>query len=352
MHLRHVIVTAIASLGLAAGFDAIGFHSAAAASSAAQAPCEPIVGKRPATPQSLRIIPVDLDDYWSGGSGPYADSNAVESSTDVGPHAYFDMLSARPDCLVAYSLRSMDQLLTYMDATHRFHDVTYDPTNDPDPRRQDAAKIVVPANVVSLPNNVRVPIPPVGNDSLFVTWEAWMGAEFSYAETNIGNYKHYQFASGSSGHGRIWTEIKSDFSGRNNTPPEGLADVEVRLYGQPEDGMIGPNVTNRHPASPRVGRFAVQPEKWTRYWVLFNPVGEWHEFSLWVADTGREPVLINDRLQIKPQLSAGRWTSFWLEFNSSHSLSDGQKIPARTAYVRNVAMLRGVTNVSSLLQRP
>ncbi|HUE86424.1 MAG TPA: hypothetical protein VMO26_10130 [Vicinamibacterales bacterium] len=348
MFLRTTMVTALASLALAPAFGAAGMSSPVLTAAAAQAPCEPTVANRPAKPMKLRIVPVDLDDYGSSVSGPYAGSDTFESSTDVGPHAYFDALSTRSDCLVAYSLRSMDQLLAYMDATHKPIDVSYDPANDPDPRRQDAAKIVVPANVVSLPNNVRVPIPVVENDSLLVTWESWLGAEYAFAKTGIGNYKHFQFASG-----RIWTEIKSNFSGRNGTPPAGVADVEVRFYGQPEEGEIGPNVTNRHPASPMVGEFALQPETWTRYWVLIQPAGEWHEFSLWVADENRGPVLINDRLQIKPNVKNGwnGWNSFWLEYNtSSKGLDEG--FGARVAYARNIVMLRGATNVQSLLQRP
>jgi hypothetical protein len=102
-----------------------------------------------------------------------------------------------------------------------------------------------------------------------------------------------------------------------------------------------------------VGQFGIRAETWTRYWAFFNKVGEWHEFSVWVADATRGPVLINDRLQIKPNTPAGAsgWNKFWLEFNSSsHGKSGGW--PARVAYVRNVVMLRGVTNPVPLLQRP
>jgi hypothetical protein len=358
MYLKNALVAAIGSLVLSVAFSASDFAVTVVNAAAALDPCEPPPPggggggeARPAVPKGLRIIPgpgYDFDSYGLDLSGPFSRDDAYEGTAAADIHTYFTTLSLRSDCLAAYSLRNNNQVLAYMDH-HRWIDVSYDPGGDPDPRRQDAAKIVVPAGSVSLPNNVRVPIPPVGSESLFVTWDAWMGAEFAYAKTGIGHYKHFQLASGE-GTGRIWTEIKSTFSGRDHKAPAGLADVEVRLYGQPEEGLIGPNVTNVHPASPMVGQFAVQPETWTRYWALLNPVGEWHEFSVWVADTGRNPVQIIDRLQIKPVRTSGRWVSFWLEYNSSSNLHEKQQ--ARVSYARNIVMLRGVTNVQGLLQRP
>lgn len=66
----------------------------------------------------------------------------VSAQTD--PNAYFNALAARPDVFRAYSLRDQAQLLQYRQSTGRGEWVTYDPANDPDPRRQDAAKVVIP----------------------------------------------------------------------------------------------------------------------------------------------------------------------------------------------------------------
>jgi hypothetical protein len=323
------------------------------------APCAPVVGKRPSPPASLRIIgemlrlprvwidPASADDEYA--SGPHAAPDGAAMVLD--PNSYFDDLSVRSDCMVAYSLRDMNQLLAFMDQSNpsiKPWDITYDPTHDPDPRRQDAAKVVIPANEPSLPNNVRLPIPDVGSGSLFVTWDSWMGREFAYASTGIGNYKHFQFTSPD----RIWTEVKSDF---NLAVPGSVAMVQVRAYAQMGSGLLGPNVTNEQPLSPMASEFAVLPEKWTRYWAYFNPVGEWYEFSLWLADASRGPVLVLDRRQIKPNypLGATGWQSFWLEYNTSaHGWDTG--FPARVGYARNVVMLRGVTPsaIPNLLQRP
>lgn len=326
-------------------------------------PCAPVYLKRPTAPSGLRIIgemlrlpkvwiaPATADDDYV--SGPHA---APESPAPmlVDPNAYFDTLSLRSECMVAYSLRDMNMLLAFMDQPNpdvKPWDITYDPLHDPDSRRQDGAKVVVPQDIPSLPNNVRLPIPDVGSNSLFVTWDSWMGREFSYQYTGIGNYKHFQFTSPD----RIWTEVKSDFDQAVTDSPGAVSMVEVRSYAQLGSGLLGPNVTKEQPLSPMSSQFAIMPEKWTRYWAFFNPVGEWYEFSLWLADAARGPVLILDRLQIKPNYPSGAsgWQTFWLEYNtSSHGWDTG--FPARVGYARNVVMLRGLSpsTVQTLLQRP
>ena len=354
----------VGMLALFCAFQVIGLDSGSATVRAAAAPCAPVLDAPkpppptttptpPAAPSGLRVVvgsggepQLEWEPEAELGSGPFLLPEFALA--DTGAHAYFDMLSTLPECMVAYSLRSQEQLNAFMDATtSRPIDVTYNPTADPDPRRQDAAKVLIPAGKVSLPNNVRLPIPPVGNESLFVTWDSWMGREFAHAQTGIANYKHFQFTSPL----RMWTEIKSDFNEAEKIPGA-LAVVEVRAYGEAADGELGPNVTNPHPLSPMSGSFATRPERWTRYWAYFNLVGEWHEFSLWVADEDRDPVQILDRRQIKPNFLAGAtgWQKFWLEYNTSDHGIEG--IGPRVAYIRNVAMLKGVREPVRLLQRP
>jgi hypothetical protein len=318
------------------------------------APKPPTTTSPPAAPTGVRIVSGsggEAESSWDLetelGSGPFA---WPESGTaDTATHAYFDMLSAMPECMVAYNLRNMDQLLAFMDSTTtKAWDVTYNPAADPDPRRQDAAKVLIPAGKVSLPNNVRLPIPPVALQSLFVTWDSWMGREFAFSQTGIANYKHFQFTSPL----RIWTEVKADFNQAVKVPGA-VAMVEVRAYGSKENGQLGPNVTNNHPLSPMAGEFAVMPEVWTRYWAYFKLVGEWHEFSLWMADENRNPVLVLNRLQIKPNYADGAigWEKFWLEYNTS-TANPIEPLGPRVAYVRNVVMMKGVTDPLKLLQRP
>lgn len=264
-------------------------------------------------------------------------------------HGYFDGLSARPDMIASYSLRDPGQILQYSRGVgQRTPAITYDFGGDPDPRRQDAAKVTIPADKVSIPTHFRVPIPPVGDASLLVTWDAWWGKEFAHANTDIGNYKAFQFASPTD---RIWTEIKSDFDEAVRFPPA-VAMVTARTYGSPGE-TLGPNVLDKNPLSPQAAPFAIMPETWTRYWAWFNPVGQWHEFSLWVADEGRDAVLVLDRLQLKPNTPRGAqgWESFWLEYDTSATKIPETRGPL-VAYVRNIVMLRGVSSVRPLMQRP
>jgi outer membrane biosynthesis protein TonB len=264
-------------------------------------------------------------------------------------HTYFNALSARAEKVAAYSLRNPAQLQTYANGGYAFCnscplDVTYNPSADPDPRRQDAAKVVVPATNVSLRNQVRVPI-PAGTGSLIVTWDAWFGREFDYSNTQIMNYKNFQLSSA----GSIWTEIRSRFSMANNTPYVSM--VDVRTYGQGTYGLTGSNITLATPLSPQLTTFGVQPEIWTRYWVELKPAANgFFEFSLWMADETHDPVMLHDHLLIKPKVASG-WDRFWLEYNTSSSTIPPTR-GALTSYVRNIIMLRNVSNPATILQRP
>ena len=328
---------------------------------AATPPCAPTPGAapsttpRPAAPTDLRIL---RDALVSGAlfvppddevaSGPFAGAEPIAAMADSTAHSYFDALSLRADCLMAYSLRDAAQLYEYSESKSRPQAITYDPALDTDPRKQDAAKVVVPAGKVNLPNQVRVPIPAVGSSTLLVTWDAWWGREFKWANTEIFTYKQFQFASPG---GRIFHEVRTDFRRAHNHKPEAIGFIDMRSYGQ-VGVELGSNVTENLPLQPQVGTFAIMPETWTRYWAYFKPAGEWHEFSLWVADETQAPVLLFDRLLIKPnfKLGATGWDQFWFEYNTSTSV-----FPIRgdlVGYVRNVVMLRGAPDVASLLQRP
>jgi hypothetical protein len=69
---------------------------------------------------------------------------AQSTSAASNPHSYFDALVARAEAWKSYSLRDQVQLDLYKTARTARAWVTYDPANDTYPRRQDAAKVVVP----------------------------------------------------------------------------------------------------------------------------------------------------------------------------------------------------------------
>jgi hypothetical protein len=299
--------------------------------------------------------------------------------------------------MAAFSLRDNAQLARFKhgpkDLPQR---VTYDPANDRDPRRQDAAKVVLPAREVSLRTTVRLPIGTSDGTSTLVTWDAWFGSEFGFANSGIGNYKTFQFASPAK---RIWFEVRTRFAlvetpksrravretkrqksaaaggppstAKGNTaaatpatedpvrkgaPPgpnpgaSGRVDlgvVDVRAYGERKQAL-GPNVQSGAPLLPRAGTFTLRAETWTRYWVLIEQrANDWDLVSLWVGDEDRDAVQIIDRRELNVKRSV---ESFWLQYNTSSNARNG--LGERVGYARNVAMLRNVTDVASLLQRP
>jgi len=339
-------------------------------------------------PPMVALAGILLCTAWPSAEGDRGCAPGRKSSS--GPHAYFDMLSARPDCMAAYSLRDKEQLKQYTNAPGKSQRVTYDPANDKDPRKQDAAKVVVPEGKVSLGNTVRLPIGTKDGTTTLVTWDAWFGAEFQFSKTNIANYKTFQFASPKD---RIWWEIRTRFkqdegahgkrkekgaaaapkgeqasgggkprkhaapSEEKKAPADPTHDdsgaigvVDARGYGG-QDHPFGPNVTNAAPLSPEVGSFTIRPTTWTRYWAFIEQrANDWDLVSLWVADENHDPVQILDRLQLSVK---GSVDQFWLEFNTS-SHGKGVALPERVAYARNVAMLRNIEykDVKTLFQRP
>lgn len=302
----------------------------------------------PSAPANLRILNGggSDDDLDAQISGPYVAEAEPMALAQTSPHAYYLMLASRSDCIRAYSLRDPLQLATPGQGGfahgNRALAVTYDPLNDLDPRKQDAAKVIVGTGSNSLTNQVRLPIPAYGS-SLFVTWDAWFGKEFAYPVHGIQNYKTWQFASPAD---QIWTEVRNRFS---LAGPGQVGKVDVRYYGSSFGS--GTFRGSADSIAPQSNPFDIAPETWTRYFVHIEalPSG-FYAFSLWMADANRGPVVLLDRREIKPG-SSGRWESFWIEFNTSTSTVTAGR-PSLVAYVRNVVMLGGITNVASLLQRP
>jgi hypothetical protein len=276
------------------------------------------------------------------------------------PHAYFNTLIARSDHWKSFSLRPKageprespyyeKQLLPqelggYAQTKERPVTITYDPANDPDPRRQDAAKVVILAKMNNIPNQVRLPMQTENGNSYLVTWDAWFGAEFAYPLARIRGYKNFQFTTGSDD---IWFETLTMFvQGRNN-----FAWTEVRAYvsqNRTWKDVFGPNVKDNAPLTP-AGEFTMTPQRWIRYWWLIDVRDDWDVVSMWMADEDRDPVQLVDGLQI--DATNGRVDKFWLEYNTSTSGAPPERGPL-VGYVRNVSMLRNVADPKSLLIRP
>jgi hypothetical protein len=219
-----------------------------------------------------------------------------------------------------------------------------------DPRKQDAAKAVVPTWTNSLPNQVRLPFGSEEGHSYLTTWDTWYGCELKTAVSGLTNWKAFQFDYPRSVGGRatIWAEVQTNF-GRAASPAE-LARLRMRQYsslaasldGQDGTGSVGTAVN-----------FQIRCETWTRYWVLLEipPYGSGDVLlTLWAADTTRDAVKVHDKTPWRRDVP-GRIDKFWIELNTStDTIAPGR--PPFVTYIRNVAILRDVTTPEVLLERP
>jgi hypothetical protein len=282
---------------------------------------------------------------------PMPDQATASASSAGNTHEYFNSLVARPDHWKSYSLRETRQMAPpaaggYAHANKRPPAVTYVFPDDPDPRKQDAAKVVVPARLNSLPNQMRLPMGTEDGHTYLITWDAWFGKEFRFSATGIGNYKTFQFDSPRMPGGKpaIWFELNNAW----NLAPNDAGVLRARYYG----GMAtppGPG-TKTEPFGPSASQpFVIKSETWTRYWVLFEQrANNYDRMSLWVADSTRGPVHIFDGLQVSVLRGI---QNFWVEYNTSTDAVAPGRGPL-VSYIRNVVMLRDVANRDRLMVRP
>jgi hypothetical protein len=238
------------------------------------------------------------------------------------------MLAARSDALAAYSLRDAGEIAKYRRGRGRAAEpgVTYDPANDRDPRKQDAAKVVIPAGKGNLATQVWLPTHHQPRQSLLVTWDAWMGAEYAFERSGIGNYKAWNLCSPGS---NIWTEVRARLQLARNTP-DVVAFTDIRQYGA---GRLGPNLVpgtrtsarnyGGNSLGPLLNEFGVLPETWTRYWLYLEHHDDWYRLSLWVADETRHAIQLHEGLQVASRAGRsaevsmdGTWAIFRLEYNT------------------------------------
>lgn len=293
----------------------------------------------------------------SGGSAGSVSPDPVGctpgGAITAGPHEYFETLRAMPECHVALSLRDPKQVGPDTEGGYSGHggppSVTFDPQNDTYPDKQDAAKIVVPSDKNSLPNQPKLPIQILHGERAFITWDAWFGPEFDFANHGIPNYKMWQFCSYSDG---IWDEVRAGWAKGPAIGPGALALVDGRTYSE----VVGPIVTSKQPLEPFLAPFTLWQKRWVRYFALFEADGEYDAYSLWLADAETDVVQMYDRVPLQFRSNkAGTATPqmgvFRIEFNTSHN----EVKPARSelvAYVRNYIVLKGDMDVAPLLQRP
>jgi hypothetical protein len=196
---------------------------------------------------------------------------------------------------------------------------------------------------------------------LFVTWDAWYGAEFAKPISGLDTYKAWNLCSPKEG---IWTEVQARF-GLATQVSNAVALTCIRQYSLANQGpntTVGATINGRNYLSstigPMIAEFAVRPETWTRHWIYLEEDVTWYRMSLWMADANQGPVQIYDRLQIQPQILGGgmsmdgEWGILRVEYNTSQSVVSGPR--PLIGYARNVVMLGGTPpgQVPALLQKP
>jgi hypothetical protein len=339
-----------------------------ATTSAAVPPCEsqppPSNDTPPASPKNLRIIGgalaalFTLENPADSDSGPSVPEEFDEGLGELEPlvaegsHTYYETLASRSDCIAAYSLRNQAQIEEYRKSRSLPSDVNYLYPNDPDPRKQDAAKVYIGTTSNNLLTQVHLPVPSYGTQSLLVVWESWWGKEFAFSNTGIDNYKAFQLGSPGCD---IWTEPRMRFELAQMAGGEYVGFTDIRQYGNKGPNTVAnPQMNGRsygnNSLGPIANEFGIRPERWARHWLFVSPDGDWYRLSYWVADATQNPVQVYDRVQVNPKLPAP-WQCFRLEYNTSSAPNPSLRGPL-VAYARNVVMLRGVSNVSALLQRP
>jgi glucuronoarabinoxylan endo-1,4-beta-xylanase len=301
-------------------------------------------------------------------------------------HDYFNALVKRSNHAASYSLRYQAQLAQYSQKrADGSQDINYVWPNDPDPRKQDAAKLVIPSDGTTIKSStnqnsilqVRVPMPTMElGHSYLVTWDAWYGDEWREDISGIPAHKAFQFDGPDrlNGAPKIWWEVHHAYKSVGDYPVASneVARLAVRHYAsgmrQLDDGTwigvpAGPNVTSGSTSETPVlpyRQFNVKPERWVRHWQLIeygmdpepwrsNPPGTL--MSLWAADEDRSPVQLYNRLQVTLWQPGIR--KFWIEINTSTNEVKANRGPM-VAYFRNVVILKDVSfaDVPALLQRP
>lgn len=257
-------------------------------------------------------------------------------------HDYYNFLLTLPQLHANYSCRDNAQLFQYGQSHTLPQNITYDPVNDPDPRKQDAAKVLVPADDTTINNQVRFPINQTAGHSYLVTWDYWMGREWAFSNTSMGNSKHFN----------IGKPSDASYLLTQSTYYKAIAGT-LALFtirgASPDyaDATIWPPPGQEH---------YVYAERWSRAWYHITPnVDGTYHANVWFADTVQDPVQAYTDVRFTYPPAGEAIGKFWLEYATSQNIRDIP--PGRgtlTSYVRNVVILEDfpLGSVPGILQKP
>lgn len=271
-------------------------------------------------------------------------------------HPYFDTLSARPDCVQSFSLRSQDQLnkletlKSGISALGEWRfPVTYDPTFD-------AAQFKIHPTWVGPPKgstdceHKRVPV-GVNAGSMLLTWDLRFDEGHRWKSNGyLIRHKTYMlgwFGTGGSGDNR-YLGLHTDYKNATDDK-QGIAKLRPYMIGTTWLGP-GTSLGAQGRVMPMVNEFYIVGDTWTRVWIYVEDIGKPTAFlSIWAADETREAIQIQHRNAIIVPPSG--LTKFWFEYDTSaeEALNGEMK-----SYNRNVVVLKDVpaADVPALLAKP
>ena len=362
--LRNVVIAATCGVFL---ISAEGGRSLTAASSAGgaapqTAPCGPILTAptpTPTTPTAPKP-PTNLRVIVSGGgeessesiheSGPYV-SESEAASPVVDTHPYFASLISRSDCHAAYHMRSqeqLDRLETLKSGTSALGEERYPVTYD---SVMDAALFRIDPRVGSTDGEHKRVNLGVTSGSMLLTWDLRFDEGHRYKnDGDLIRHKLYMlgwFGTGGSGDNR-YLGLHTDYKNATDDG-QGIAKLRPYMIG---DTWLGPGTTlgSQGRVMPMANEFYIAANTWTRVWIYVEDMGKATSFvSIWAADTGRDPIQLQNRNAIVVPPSG--LTKFWFEYDTS--AEDATNVEMRS-WNRNVVVLKDVTmsTVTSLLKRP
>ena len=293
-----------------------------------------------------------------GGEPGPAHGCVLDGETSGAPalaSPYFDALAARDDCHVAYSLRTqaeLDGITTNGEGPNRWP-IIHDPAADAMLTRTSGVHPETGAKM-SINAEQKNPTIALEQTSMLLTWDFKLGASVAWqGDGYLEQYKAWRLDTGPELD--MWITEKLNFR-KAVVQNEGIAELFLTGSG----GYLAPGAAQggSETLEPRLTRFFVEAETWTRVWIFVDgklggaPAkgSEVTQISTWVADEQRDPIQMHDRM---PRYSPiGDVRRFRFEFNTSeYGLSNTERIDI---WNRNMVVLAGVTaaDVHALLQKP
>jgi hypothetical protein len=313
------------------------------------------------------------------------------TSASADPHAYYFALASRPDCFAAYSLRNRAQVDALWQGTTQQGGYLY-PT-DPDPRRQDAMKIALGPDISGLLGAIDLPLGAHHPQNLFVVIDRWWGAEFAYSHMKVSGHKGDPYIQ--SGRSGEWIGLRTLFVHATQRPqtlpaggpyvamvmPQSMNNSNIRQpffragqgtnpnWYMPQGVPTSQARRYTEAVAPMENEGGIVAERWTRFFYYFERAADldWtsdvapagprraYRWSLWLADTERDPIRILHEAVVAIDPAASGFTLMRIKMGVGNA---DQDIPAGrgplTAYARNAVVLHGTSksDVLALLQKP